>query len=148
MADLRVKEKPLNELQEEIRSKIAEVLESQLDVEEVVFGDRQKITKVKSPSLWLVPESYSPELQGGSRAQHDIKYSVVSLVKDSDPEKGLKEANDVASQAYDALMEDRTLDCLVHDVRPEQFDPAYEASKGSQLYFAAVQFVFRVMRRK
>lgn len=118
------------------------------DIKEVIYGERQRIGQVASPALWVVPESWQPALQGGVTVQHDIPFTVVSLVKNSRPQDGLREAEDWILKAYDVLVDDRSLNGLVSDVRPMQIDPAHEAGQNTQLSYAAVRFEFRLKRRE
>lgn len=145
-----MRNKPLKELYKDVRRKVKETLREHPDLQEiqnVVYGERQQIGALKSPSIWIVPESYQPELMGGRREQHDITFDFVVLVKGHSPQEALQEAEDLAMTVYDVMIEDRTLDGLVSDVRPMRVDPAYEAGRSTQLYWSAVQFAFRLQRR-
>ncbi|WP_322524953.1 hypothetical protein [Marinococcus luteus] len=95
-----------------------------------------------------MPTSHTPELVSGHTEQHDFSYEFLILVKSNKPEEGFEKAEDLALTVYDALMEDRTLDGTVHDVRPSGIDPAYSGgAENPQLYWSAVEFVFRLQRR-
>jgi hypothetical protein len=148
---MSVSRKPLVELFNEIREAIIEKLkehESLEEIKDVVYGERQRIGTLQSPAIWIVPEPYQPELRGGRTAQHDFTFDFVVLVKGTQPQESLKEAERLSMTIYDVFTEDRTLDGLVSDVRPMQVDPAYEAGSNTQLYWSAVQFVFRLQRRE
>jgi len=148
---MSVSRKPLNELFGEIREAIISKLQndtSLADIKEVVYGERQRIGRLKSPAIWIIPEPYTPDLRGGRTAQHDFTFNFVVLVKGNDPQEELKEAERLAMTVYDVFTADRTLGSLVSDVRPMRVDPAYEMGNNTQLYWSAVQFVFRLQRRE
>lgn len=146
-----VKRKSLKEIHHEIRNEIISLLEAHKDLREVkdiVYGERQRIGRLLSPAIWIIPEPYDVGLRGGRTAQHDITFNFIVLVKDNEPERGLQKAQDLAFTVYDVLVEDRTLNGLVSDVRPQIVDPSHEAGENTQLYWSAVQFVFRLQRRE
>lgn len=148
---MSVSKKPLSELFNEIREAIISKLEEHESLEvinDVVYGERQRIGTLKSPAIWIVPEPYQPELRGGRTAQHDFTFDFVVLVKGTQPQEALKEAENLSMAIYDVFTEDRTLGGLVSDVRPMQVDPSYEAGNNTQLYWSAVQFAFRLQRRE
>lgn len=143
--------KSLDEIYFSIRDKVIEKLENSQQLKEIqtiVYGERQKIGVLKTPAIWIIPNSYQPDLQGGHRVQHDIPFDFVVLIKSNNPEEGLSKAQELSFKIYDTLMKDRTLDNLVSDVRPTRVDPAYEEGGQAQLYWSAVQFVFRLQRRE
>ena len=146
-----VSEDPLTVIYGSVRSAVTDRLTNDVSlvgINEVIYGERQRIGQVASPALWIVPESWQPELQGGVTVQHDISFTVVSLVKSSRPQEGLREAEDWIMKVYDVLVSDRSLGGLVSDVRPMQVDPAHEAGNNTQLLYAAVRFDFRLKRRE
>jgi hypothetical protein len=148
---MSVSTKPLPELFEEIRETIIKTIKehkSLSKIKDVIYGERQRIGRLQSPAIWIVPEPYQPELRGGRTAQHDFTFNFVVLVKGNEPEKLLKEAERLALTVYDVLTEDRTLGGLVSDVRPMQVDPAHEVGDNTNLIFSAVQFSFRLQRRE
>lgn len=148
---MSVSRKSLAELFDEIREAIISKLEEHESLEvinDVVYGERQRIGTLKSPAIWIVPEPYKPELRGGRTAQHDFTFDFVVLVKGNNPQEALKEAERLSMTIYDVFTEDRTLGGLVSDVRPMRVDPAYEAGNNTQLYWSAVQFSFRLQRRE
>lgn len=148
---MSVSNKSLHELFNEIREAIINKLETDsnlTDIKEVVYGERQRIGRLKSPAIWIIPEPYTPDLRGGRTAQHDFTFNFVVLVKGNDPQEELKEAERLAMTVYDVFTADRTLGGLVSDVRPMRVDPAYEMGNSTQLYWSAVQFVFRLQRRE
>lgn len=146
-----VSEEPLHVKFAEVRKAIEEKLKSHellADIRDVVYGERKRIGALKSPAIWIVPEPYKPEIVGGKSTDHDFTFNFVCLVKDYQPEEGLKEAERLSLSVYDAMMEDRQLGDRVSDVRPKQIDPAYEAGTNRQICFAAVQMAFRIKRRE
>lgn len=148
---MSIKKQPLKDLFKEVRDTIKLKLqeeESLSEIKKVVYGEMQRIGALQTPTIWIVPESYQPELRGGHTAQHDFTYDFVVLVKDMNPETGLQKAEDLAMTVYDTLSGDRTLGGLVSDVRPTRVDPAYEAGNSTQVYWSAVQFAFRLQRRE
>ena len=114
----------------------------------VFYGEQQRIGVMRSPSLWVVAEPYNPEPTGGATAIHRVPYNIVALVKDSQPERGIKQAEWLAHGAYDVLMDGSTLDDAVNIVLPGQVDPGFEAGSNQQLQFAAVQLVFEFRRKE
>lgn len=148
---MAVIKKPLDEIYFEIIDAIKERLKNDERLKEIntiIFGERMRIGKLLSPAIWIVPEPYQPSLEGGHTAQHDIAFNFVTLVKGNDPETCLKEAQRLALVTYDVIIQDRTLNGLVSDVRPTRVDPAYEAGQSTQLYWSSVQMVFRLKRRE
>lgn len=148
---MSVSKKSLVDLFNEIREAIINKLEnddSLSEIESIVYGERQRIGSLQSPSIWIVPEPYQPELRGGRTAQHDFTFDFVALVKGNEPQKELKKAEQLSMTIYDVLSSDRTLGGLVSDIRPLRVDPAYEAGDSTQLYWSAVQFSFRLQRRE
>jgi len=143
--------KSLIELFNGVREGIITKLETDpglTEVEEVVYGERQRIGRLKSPAVWMVPEPYTPQLRGGRTAQHDFTFNFVVLVKGNSPQEDLKQAETLSMTIYDVFTADRTLGGLVDDARPLRVDPAYEAGNNTQLYWSSVQFAFRLQRRE
>lgn len=148
---MSVNTKPLYETFAEIREAIIKKLkehESLEEIKDVIYGERRRIGSLRSPAIWIVPEPYQPELRGGRTAQHDFTFNFVVLIKGNDPEESLKQAERLAMTVYDVLVENRTLDGLVSDVRPLRVDPAYEGGNNTRLYWSAIQFAFRLQRRE
>jgi hypothetical protein len=146
-----IQNKPLVDIYKGIREEIQTVIESSeelTEIKSVTYGEKQRIGTLQTPAVWIVPNAYSPALIGGHKAQHDIPFDFVVFVKDLEPERGLQKAQDLALTIYDVLTSDRTLNGLVHDVRPTEVTPSYEAGQSTQLYWAAVQFTFRLQRRE
>lgn len=148
---MTVRKETLSDLFLGVRNTVIEKLkEHELlkDVKDVVYGERKRIGTLKSPAIWIVTEPYTPELRGGRTAQHDFTFNFVVLVKGSNPEETLKEAERLSMIVYDVLVEDRTLGNKVSDVRPLRVDPAYEVGNSTQLCWSSVQFSFRLQRRE
>lgn len=148
---MSVRTKPLAEIFTEVREKIIHKLENDerlKEIKDVIYGERVRIGSLKSPAIWIVPEPYQPDIVSGNRTQHDFTFNFVVLVKGNNPEETMKIAERLSLTIYDVLVENRTLDGLVHDVRPMQIDPAYEVGKNTQIYFSAVQIAFRIQRRE
>lgn len=148
---MSIRNKPLKDLYKDVRDAVIQKLkddERLSDIKDVVYGERKRIGSLKSPAIWIVPESYQPELRGGHTAMHDITFNFVVLVKHTKPQEGLQQAEDFSMTVYDVIAGDRRLDGLVSDVRPMRVDPAYEAGNNTQLYWSAVQFAFRLQRRE
>lgn len=147
---MKRQEKPLKDTYKEIREEIQDKLknaEELDDIQDITLGERKHIGRLRSPSIWIVPNSYEPTFKGGNSVQHDFMFDFVTLVKNNDPQEGLEKAQDLALSIYDVLVADRTLNNTVMDVRPNRIDPAYDMGDEKQLYWSAVQFVFRVQRR-
>lgn len=140
--------KPLAEIFSEVREAIIAKADEHEEVKEVIYGERQRIGKLRSPAVWVVPEPYTPELRGGKTAQHDITFNLVVLVKGNNPQEELKTAEKISLDIYDLFTQDRTLGGLVNDVRPTRVDPAYEVGNNTQLYWSSIQFAFRLQRRE
>lgn len=146
-----IQNKSLYDVYKDIRAKIEELLstsEDLNDIQDVIYGERQRVGSIKTPAIWIVPSSYTPQVSGGQRAIHDIPFDFVTFVKHQQPQEGLKLAQDYAMKIYDVMLADRTLDGLVSDVRPTRVDPAYEIGNSTQVYWSATQFVFRLQRRE
>lgn len=136
-----------------IRQRILERLNNPDDprlegIRSVVYGEQQRIGAMQAPSLWVVAEPYNPEPSGGVTIIHRVPYNIVALVKDSDPQRGIEQAEWFAHGAYDVLLDGRDLDGLVNIVTPGQVDPGFEAGKNQQLQFAAVQVLFEFRRKE
>ena len=146
------KEAPLQDIIAAIRDRVEHRLNQPDDrlesMQSVIYGEKQRLGAMRAPAIWIVAEPYTPELQGGHTVIHRVPYNIVALVKDSDPQRGIKTAERLADGAYDVLMEGRTLDEVVSLVRPGQRDPGYEAGNNQQLQFAAVQVIFEFRRKE
>lgn len=146
-----IQNKPLDEIYESIRSEIKEALQDNdklEDIEDITFGERKHIGRLKSPSIWIVPDSYTPDFHGGNTVQHDFPFEFVTLVKSNKPQEGLEKAQELSFLVYDVLVKDRTLNGTVSDVRPERVDPAYDMGDNTQLFWSAIKIVFRLKRRE
>lgn len=144
---------PLQEVITGIRDRVLARLRNPDDprlegVRSVVYGEQQRIGNMQAPSLWVVAEPYNPEPSGGATIIHRVPYNIVALVKDLDPERGIRQAEWLAHGAYDVLLEGRDLDGLVNIVTPGQVDPGFEAGQNQQLQFAAVQLLFEFRRKE
>lgn len=138
------------EMQDEIVNRLEEDEDLQ-EIKEITLGDQQNIGKIKSPSLWIIPSSYEPEIMSGSKVQHDILYDFVAMVKDNDPEKGKKKAQELSLKMYDVLVNNSSYNDTVAQIRPQRIDPAYDIKdkNGNNLmYWSAVQIAFRILRRE
>lgn len=136
-----------HEIREEVIRKLEES-ELLKEIKEIVYGERQRIGSLKSPAIWIIPDAYTPEIRGGHTIQHDIPFYFAVFVKSPNPEEGLKKAQELSFNVYDVLISDRTLGGIVNDVVPLRVDPAYEVGNSTQLYWSAVQFIFRLQRRE
>lgn len=148
---MKIQDEKLKDLYADVREAFLEKLKNDdrlEDVNDVTFGERKHIGRMKSPSIWVVPNSYEPALRGGSTVEHNFTFDFVTLVKSNEPQKGLEKAQELAFLVYDVLVEDRTMDGTVNDVRPQRIDPAYDMGEQTQLFWAAVQFEFRLQRRE
>lgn len=148
---MAISRKPLKDLFKEVREEVKNKLkesEELSEIKSVVYGERIRVGNLKTPSIWIVPEPYTPELRGGHTASHDMTFNFVVLIKSQKPEEGLEQAQDIAMTIYDVFTKDRTLNGLVSDVRPTNIDPAYEMGQSTQVYWSAVQFAFRIQRRE
>ena len=101
------------------------------------------------PLVWRIPHSYTPEVIGGHKAQHNIPFEFVCVTYNSDdPEAGKDAAEDLASAVYDILMRDRSLGGRVADVIPGTIDPAFEFGGNPATFAAAVNFSYPMLRRE
>lgn len=147
---MTIQDKDLATIYRGVREEVQNVLETSeklSEIKDVIYGEQQRIASLQVPAIWIVPNSYTPELRGGHTANHDIPFDLVVFVKSMNPQEGLKQAQDLAMTVYDVMISDRSLNGLVSDVRPTRVDPAYEAGNSTQLYWSAVQFAFRLQRR-
>lgn len=72
---MAIQNKPLKEIHKSIRDEVKTILETAESLEEikhVVYGEKVRIGKLKTPSIWIVPEPWTPDLTGGHSANHDI----------------------------------------------------------------------------
>jgi len=148
---MKIQSRKLKDIYSEIREELESKLTNSEDlshVQSVVFGQRTRIGSLQTPAIWIVPNAYDPQHTGGHTADHNIPFDFVGFVKNTDPEKGLKDAQDLALDIYDVLVSDRTLNGNVNDFRPTRVDPAYEAQGANNLFFSAVQFSCRLKRRE
>lgn len=120
------------------------------DVRDVVYGVAHDVGGLKKPSLWVMAASHQVDLtQGGKTAVHDFAFTFGAFVQNTkDPEAGQEAAEDLAARAYDNLLEGRTLDDTVLDVRPVSVDPAVREPQNPSTYWAGFRLAFRVQRRE
>ncbi|MGP4041898.1 hypothetical protein ACTWP4_18650 [Gracilibacillus sp. D59] len=148
---MKIQNKDLRLIYDDVRNEIETKLKNSENlsyVKSVIYGQRKKIGSLMTPTIWIVPNAYNPQHTGGHSADHDIPFDLVGFVKHTDPEQGLKDAQDLALDIYDALVSDRTLNGLASDFRPTRVDPAYEAQGANNLFFSAVQFTCKIKRRE
>lgn len=142
----------LQDIVADIRARIMARLESDdprlAGRKSVFYGEQQRIGTMRPPALWVVANPYTPEPSGGVTVIHRLPYNVVALVKDSQPDRGIVEAERLAHGAYDVLMDGRNLDGAVSIVSPGQVDPGFEAGDNQQLQFAAIQLIFEFRRKE
>lgn len=126
--------------------------ETLADVVHVVIGDRERIGKLETPAVWVIPNRHRPsrEGHGGHTATHDFTFSFVAMVRNDDPEQGKADAMDLVYRIYDTMLEDRSLgDQFVEDVIPIEVDPeARRAATSKRLFFASTDIAVRVRRRE
>lgn len=114
------------------------------DIKSIIYGDRAKIGEMKTPSLWILPASYIPEITGGTRIIHNFTYDIVALVNSNDPERGCELAEDIAARAFGIIVSDRKCSNTCDEIIPIRIDPAFRGEPGSNLYWCSIQFIFRV----
>jgi len=106
----------------------------------LVFGDRVRTSSLKPPAIWIFQDD-SPISHAGSALAEEWTYNyvVAALVLNTDPEKGMEEAEDLAARATAALVADRTLSGAVRDTVRTRYLPGYatNVAKGPQLHWAA-----------
>lgn len=138
------------EIKEAIILKLEEAKANTLaDVSSIVYGDRADIGDVDNmPIVWVLPAPHQPDLVSGHTAIHDFLFNFIVMVHDFDSENGKDTAEDLAAKVYDVIISDRTLGGKVYDVRPQSFDPSYEAVQNSNIYWASCEFAFRIQRRE
>lgn len=94
------------------------------------------------PCLWVWTDTAIPEVHSLSRAElWEIPVTIVSVVKDDNPEAGYAKATTLAAKARSAVLNDRSLigtDC-VRDVKSGRFTPSspYYKDDKSQCSAAA-----------
>ena len=148
---MSIQRKALADTYRDIREKAIEKIKNHsdlTDVKDIIFGEKKRVGSLNTPAIWIVPSAHVPQLRGGHTAQHNIPLDFVTFVKHYEPQEGLKQAQDLALRIYDVILEDRTLDGLVNDVKPTRVDPAYEIGQSKQVYWSAVQFEFSLQRRE
>lgn len=148
---MSIKKKPLKDIFKSIREEIIRKLETSEDLKEVqsiIYGERERIGSLRSPSIWIVPNPYQPNLRGGHTVEHEIPFDFVALVKSHNTQEGLQKAQELALTVYDILLSDRTLEGIVSDVRPLRIDPAFERGQSNQIYWSAIQLGFKLQRRE
>jgi hypothetical protein len=138
------------EIKEAIISKLegakADVL---ADVSSIVYGDRADVGDIDNmPVVWVLPAPHTPDLISGHTAIHDFLFNFIVMVYDMDNETGKDTAEDLSAKVYDVIVSDRSLGGKVYDVRPQSFDPSYEAVQNSSIYWASCEFAFRIQRRE
>ncbi|UOQ43354.1 hypothetical protein MUN89_15695 [Halobacillus salinarum] len=118
------------------------------EIQDVIFGQKMKIGNMQLPAVWVTPSPYTPKIIGGHRTQHDMPFDIVVLVKEFEPEKGLKKAQEIVLSIYDVLMKDRTQGGSVSDTLPTRVDPTYEAGNSTQVYWSSIQMTFRIQKKE
>ncbi len=95
-------------------------------VTSITRGDKARGTPYP-PCLWVWTDTATPENHSLTRAElWEIPVTIVSVVKDSDPEAGYAEATTLAAKARSAILLDRSLGNLpyIQDVRSGRFTPS------------------------
>lgn len=119
-------------------------------VTSITRGDKARTTP-HPPCLWVWYDTATPDTYAVSRAEvWNIPVTVVSVVKDSDPEAGYSAATTLASKARSAVLKDRSLGRLayVQDVKSGRFTPSspfYRDDKSQCSAAAELLVKFTVM---
>ena len=111
----------------------------------IIEGERAHISEIYPPAIWIFYEN-SPITHAGSAIAEEwsLRFTIASVIKNEDPAVAIDQAEDLASNARDAIIASRTLNNSVRDVIPLQFLPAY--SRGGEsvhIYGAGFSFEAR-----
>lgn len=147
-----ISRKNIAEIRQDIRTEIENKLNDAKandlsDVKTIVYGDAVDVNNLKLPAIWILPLPHKPDLKTGHSVVHDFTFSFISLVKEYKTEKGAERAEDLNARVYDVLIQDRTLNKTVFDVRPVEFNPG-ESGFDDDVYMARFDMAFRLQRRE
>ena len=119
--------------------KIKTVLEATGTIKQVVLGEQVRVTQYPYALINAEP---SPIQQGalGDLLKASIKFSVVLIVRETEPEDWFTEVIKVMGDAVDAVLADRTLGGKVQDCIPTAFAPCEIKMQNKLFYGGAVHF--------
>lgn len=136
-------------MHKDIRRDIEEVLEElkeELELNDLVYTDEAKISRLNPPMIWWFREPYSPSPDGVQAHIHDVPYVFVCMVKDSDPRAGKHRAEELMGEVFDKFMQNRNNYGTWHDVMPGQQNPAHPGYESKKIYWSACRLEFRAKR--
>jgi len=144
--------KSLYDMREDIEGAIEGKLEAfkadeeRSEVNSIIYFDDIRIKNISTPAIWWLPDTYTPTMVGGNTEQHNMPYTFISMIKESEPQVGKVKARRLVSDVYDWFMSDRTLDGQVHMIMPGSVDPAFAGAESQRLYWSSIQLEYRVRR--
>ena len=150
--------KKLHEALEEILDNIVSLLEDEngkakelgLKVQ-IVRGDRSRPAP-RPPTVWVRGMPAVPDHTQRTYAEKwTLPILLLGMIQNTDPEKGYKEATELAARARSIVLGDRTLNnrAFVQDVRSGRFEMSGPATQRDDLFAATamVDVVFVILER-
>jgi len=134
---------------DQIYTAMQEVIDTELGegneletVKTVVLGDRATPAP-RTPALWLFPQAATNDgTTFGLRETWTMPLSIVSLIVNTKPEEGYREANALAAQARKVVLSNRSLALpFVLDVISVGFDPARQNGIDNLIVYSAAAIV-------
>lgn len=94
----------------------------------IVFGERQDAGDIQSPEVWIRPrpDTIDPARTMNSQ-MHNYEFWITTMLKHENLTTGLYASIELGGKVYDKLMEDRTLDGTLADLKITEFEPEYMA---------------------
>lgn len=103
----------------------------------IIMGEKVRVDDLRPPSVWVFFEP-SPIENPGQSEYWRFNIIVASVIYDGEPQDGLDKAEQLAYDASQALISDKTLDGNVHgDVLRTQFFPGYTRGNVTDKLFGA-----------
>lgn len=111
-------------------------LEAKTNIKAVSLGEQFRLTSL--PLAIINPEETLIEQETmGEALQCKINFSVVLVIRETEPTDWFAEIVTVLADAFDAIVADRTLGGAVKDTIPTLFSPG-EIKMSSKLYYGGV----------
>lgn len=111
-------------------------LEAKTNIKAVSLGEQFRLTSL--PLAIINPEETAFEqLTIGEEIEYKAKFSVVLVIRETEPADWFTEILTVLADAFDAIVADRTLGGAVKDTIPTLFSPG-EIKMSNKLYYGGV----------
>lgn len=141
----------LNELLESIRQAIVKIIDdANTGARAINYGDRVRVSNLKPPVIWILPTDSNIAFSGMGEIW-EFRFAVAAVIKETDPVKGRKRADDMAAKASSSLVRSRTLGGIVRNVKRIQYLATDTAGMSASDLFSAgymMEAEFRYLERE